>query len=108
MATVELRSGAWYGDRAVRLEFPDGWDVTVAQGAHLAAMTDDGIRGRLRQPTGTRPLAELARGRRRAAVIIDDIMRPTPTARLLPLVLEELAAGGIARQEVCVVIGSGA
>jgi len=108
MQRVALRTGAWYGDRTMMLEFPDSWNVAVAEGQPLQALTDEELRSRLRRPIGTRPLAELARGRRRAAIIIDDIMRPTPTARLLPLILEELERGGLPRSAVRVVIASGA
>ncbi len=108
MTTIALRTGAWYGDRTVQLSFPPAWDVQVVDGQPQTALTDDDIRARLRQPIGSPTLAELARTRRSVAIIIDDIMRPTPTARLLPLLVEELAAGGIARDAIRVVIGSGA
>src|SRR3990167_6029983 len=79
MPAVELRSGAWYGDRTVTLTFPTGWDVRVMESTALPALTAAQAREALRQPIGTPRLAELARGKQRVAILIDDIMRPTPT-----------------------------
>ncbi|MCS6852279.1 MAG: lactate racemase domain-containing protein, partial [Gemmataceae bacterium] len=52
----------------------------------------------LRQPIGTPPLAELARGRRDACVVVCDITRPVPNRLILPPILRTLEAAGIARR----------
>ena len=62
----------------------------------------------LAKPTGTPPLRDLARGRRTAAIITTDATRATPSAALIGPVMAELARGGIASDEVEVVIGVGA
>jgi nickel-dependent lactate racemase len=62
-----------------------------------------GMRAALAAPVGSPPLRSLARGRRSAAILVDDLSRPTPAARLLPLVLEELAAAGIGEDAVTVI-----
>jgi nickel-dependent lactate racemase len=106
--TLTLRSGAWYGDRTVSLRVPASWRVRVAAPPPMSPLGDEPLRERLRRPIASPPLTELARGTRSAVIIIDDIMRPTPTARLLPLILDELAAGGLPRHAVSIVIASGA
>ena len=53
------------------------------------------IRQRLREPIGTKPLRELASGKRNAIITFDDLTRPTPTFRILPHVIAELKEGGI-------------
>ena len=70
-------------------------------------MGDAGIRRALAEPIGAPPLREMARGRRDAVILVDDISRPTPAFRLLPYVLEELAAGGIAEEHVIVIAATG-
>jgi len=62
----------------------------------------------LARPVGTPPLHELARGRSSAVIITDDATRATPSAAMLGPVMAELAAGGIAPDDVEVVIGLGA
>jgi lactate racemase len=108
MPAVELRSGAWFGDRRLTLTFPPGWDATVMSAPCLPALDPGRRRQRLAHPIESPALATLAAGKRRAAILIDDIMRPTPTAELLPLLIEELVRGGLDRRNITVVVASGA
>ncbi|MFM8581529.1 MAG: lactate racemase domain-containing protein, partial [Planctomycetaceae bacterium] len=52
----------------------------------------------LAQPVGTPPLAELARGRRSACVLVCDITRPVPNRLLLEPMLATLEQAGIPRE----------
>jgi len=61
----------------------------------------------LDRPIGCAPLAELARGKRTAAISVCDITRPAPNRRVLPGVLERLAAAGIERENVVILIATG-
>ncbi|MGH7563462.1 MAG: lactate racemase domain-containing protein [Gemmatimonadota bacterium] len=107
MKIVQVYSGAWYGDRRLALTFPSAWDVQVVGESPGPTLVAAEIRDRLRTPIGTRWLADLARGCRKAVIIIDDISRPTPTAELLPLVLEELKDGGMPSSRTRIVIAAG-
>jgi nickel-dependent lactate racemase len=49
----------------------------------------------------------LARGRSRPVIIVDDCTRPTPAARVLPHLLEELQAAGIPATQVGIVVATG-
>ena len=54
----------------------------------------------LQNPIGTRPLAELARGRKDACILICDITRPVPNRLILPPILQTLEdRGHPARQD---------
>jgi len=64
---------------------------------------DEGIRRAFAQSIGAPPLRDLAKGRRDAAILIDDLTRPTPSYRILPYVLKELAAGGLDDSQVRIV-----
>lgn len=104
---VVMPWAAWYGDREKRLEFPQGWEVEIANPAReLKPLGDDEIRVRLGQAIGTKPIHELARGKKRVAIVIDDLTRPTPTDQLLPLIIHELRRGGIDTEQVLILIGS--
>jgi nickel-dependent lactate racemase len=61
----------------------------------------------LRQPIGTPPLTELARGRRNACVVVCDITRPVPNRILLPPILQTLEEAGIQRQNILILIATG-
>lgn len=108
MTTIDLRSDAWFGDRSYRLEIPRDWELTTLGPRHLSPLTPEQIRTAVRRPTSSPPLSALARTRNRAGIILDDLSRPTPTADLLPAILDELAGGGLGPDSVTVVIAVGA
>jgi len=61
----------------------------------------------LAAPIGCAPLRELARGRSRVVVLVDDLTRPTPTYLLLPAVAAELAAAGVRDEQICILVATG-
>src|SRR2546423_10361068 len=58
-------------------------------------------------PIASRPLAELARGRRNACILICDVTRPVPNAQILPPLLRTLEREGIARKDILILIATG-
>src|SRR5436190_14873503 len=61
----------------------------------------------LAAPTGSKPLAEIARGRKNACILICDITRPVPNRLLLPPLLRILEEQGIARKDILILIATG-
>src|SRR4051794_9385968 len=59
------------------------------------------------KPIGSRPLAELARGKKDACVVICDITRPVPNQLILPPIVRTLEAAGIPRGRITVLIATG-
>ena len=70
-------------------------------------MTDQKISQRFKNPTGTRPIREMVRGKKKVLIVTDDNTRPTPLKRLIPFVLQELAAAGIEDEQITFLIGLG-
>jgi nickel-dependent lactate racemase len=54
----------------------------------------------IEEPIGAPRLRDVVRGNRRVLILIDDGTRMTPTARILPKVLDELRAGGISDGDI--------
>jgi nickel-dependent lactate racemase len=102
---IRIPWGAWFGDEELALPFPSGWEARLFPPRDAPELSDGELRRAFESPYGMPPLRELARGRRDAVIVVDDLSRPTPAARLLPLVLEELAAGGIGHEHVRVLMG---
>ena len=75
-------------------------DCTSADEAEL-------LRQALARPVGSPPLSELARKGKRAVVVTSDLTRPCPSQRILPAIVNELGAGGIADADITVVIALG-
>jgi lactate racemase len=107
MQTVSIPWAMWYSTERFDLTFPDSWEITVAEMKGGPDIGDAGIRRALAEPIGAPPLRELARGRRDAVILVDDISRPTPAYRLLPYILEELAIGGMPEDRVIVIVATG-
>lgn len=103
MTRVSIPWRAWYGQEHLDLTFPEAWQVQVCAMRGGEDIGDAGIRGALKNAIGAPPLREVARGRSRAAILVDDLSRPTPAFRLLPYVLEELSAGGIGQDDVTII-----
>ena len=104
-STADIRFGAWYDDRDVTLTFPDRWQVETCPPADGPDIGQAGIAAAFANPIGTPRLRELAAGKRRPCIVIDDLSRPTPGARLVPAVLAELRAAGIADRDVLILAG---
>ena len=67
----------------------------------------DVVRQALARPLGTPALRTLVRPGQQVAIVVSDGTRPCPTDRLLPPVLEELAAAGVPDADVTVVVALG-
>ena len=65
------------------------------------------VREALDNPIGSPPLRDLAHPGQKVAIVISDMTRPCPSARLLPLLLDQLTAAGIPDEDVTVIIALG-
>ncbi|MCC6169928.1 MAG: DUF2088 domain-containing protein [Caldilineaceae bacterium] len=105
--TVTMPSRAWYGDIDLTLAFPDRWTVHMLPPHDAPKLKPAGIEAAFANPIGTPRIAEMAQGKRSAAIVVDDISRPTPAAELIPYVLRELHEAGVPKNEIRFVIGGG-
>jgi nickel-dependent lactate racemase len=116
------RIGGWavpLGGVAVPVVVPAGWQAVLASPPTQPAIADldAAIAEALDRPLGTASLRELAadrasratsNGRRPTAVIaVTDATRDCPDDRFLPPLLAEIEAGGIAPDEVTIVVATG-
>ena len=106
--TVTIPYGAWHGEEELTLPFPEGFEVHRMDPDDAPAIDDAAIERAFAAPHGMAPLREALRGRRNAAVAVDDLTRPTPAHRVLPFVMRELEAAGIAADRVTIVLGTAA
>lgn len=99
---MSLPQDPW-GKRKERvLELPEDWDVKVAdiQGAGRPPIGEGQVRDSLRNPVGSPPLRELARGKGEVAIVFDDMSRITPVYLAVGPILDELEAAGISPKKV--------
>lgn len=105
--TVTVHSRAWYGDEELTLNFPTGWEVEILGPKDAPVLSDTQIELAFAEPIGTRRIAELAKGKKSAAIVVDDLSRPTPAAKVVPFLLRELTTAGIPKSEIRFVVGGG-
>lgn len=61
----------------------------------------------LREPIGTPRLRDIVHPGEKIAVITSDVTRPMPTAKVMPLLLDELYAGGVKPEDITLVFALG-
>ena len=93
----------------------DGLDIEVPDHALVLQMSDapalsdldQRLEEALAHPIGALALRQLARGRSDACIVISDITRPVPNAKILPPMLRILEEEGIAREDITILVGTG-
>jgi nickel-dependent lactate racemase len=61
----------------------------------------------IKNPIATRPLAELARGKKTACIVVCDITRPVPNKLILPPLVKTLEAAGVPRSGITILVATG-
>lgn len=92
-----------YGGSRISFEIPESAflsQVLPTDEAESVIDSDSLIRNALKNPVGSPRLSEMAKPDLKIAVIINDITRPTPSAYLIPFILEELAAAGVSDDNI--------
>lgn len=67
----------------------------------------DAVRLALAVPIDSPPLRDLVHAGQKVAIITSDVTRPCPTDRMLPPIVDELAAGGVRDEDITVIFGLG-
>ncbi len=98
-----------FGKNGLQVELPAGPRYQSLEAKSASALPDEAaaLRAALENPIGCPPLAELARGKRSAAISVCDITRPVPNRRTLPLILEILESAGIPPHAITLCIATG-
>jgi lactate racemase len=98
-----------YGRTGLEVELPDDRVVGPLAIKQAPALADPEIvlQKLLEKPIGTPPLAELARGKKSACIVICDITRPVPNKLLLPPILETIERAGVPRDQILILIATG-
>jgi nickel-dependent lactate racemase len=103
--TIELL----YGHGALSVTPPEGCVPTVIQKRAMPVLPDPlpAVAQALAAPVDSRPLRELARGKRSACILVCDITRPVPNGLFLPAMIRTLLDAGVPREGVTVLVATG-
>lgn len=100
--SVAVPQLAWCGDIEAELAFPANWEVVAChmKGHNAPRLDDAGFQKAFANPIGSRPIRELARGKKNVVIIFDDMSRPTKVAEIVPYILRELTAAGAGEENI--------
>lgn len=99
-----------YGHATRTVEIPEenlDW-VSGPKKVELPSDLNAAITNAIRNPIGSPTLAELAaKHGKQTLILVDDGTRSTPQARILPILIDELNAAGIADRDITILIALG-
>ncbi len=98
-----------FGKTGLNVNLPAGFEYQFLEARSAAPLPDEraALEHAVLNPIGTPSLAELAAGKRSAAISVCDITRPAPNQRTLPVILATLAAAGIPPERTTICIATG-
>ncbi len=104
-----MRVDVAFGRSGLTLDLPERFSFHILEARSARPLPDPvpALEAALDAPIGAAPLAELARGRRSAAISVCDITRPAPNSLVLPPVLGRLERAGIPREAITILIATG-
>jgi nickel-dependent lactate racemase len=98
-----------YGRTGLDVDLPDDRIVGPLAIRPASPLADPAaaLEAALASPIGSRPLAQIASGRRNACILVCDITRPVPNRLILPPLLSTLEEQGIARTDILILVATG-
>jgi nickel-dependent lactate racemase len=89
-----------YGRNGLIIDVPDNADVFLVRETTPVPDENAAILAALNYPIDSPPLRALVQGGIRVTIVHTDITRATPNKRLLPIILQDLEAKGIKKQDI--------
>ena len=105
MTLIDLK----YGKGHFQVEVPDKNYAGTLLPNEMAGAKDEQaeIARALANPIGSKPLREKLKQGMKVVVIISDVTRPCPSYKFLPLLLDEINAGGVPDADITVIVALG-
>ena len=104
-----MKSRFLFGRNGIEVEVPDTFRCHEVRSRKATPVADEtaAVAAALDHPIACEPLAELARGKKSAAISVCDITRPAPNRITLPPLLARLHAAGIGKENIVILIATG-
>ena len=98
-----------YGREGLALDLADDIDVSVIRKPDMPVLPapGDAVREAITNPVGSASLADLARGKKTACILICDITRPVPNHLFLRPLIETLMVAGLPASGITVLVATG-
>jgi len=101
---------AWREPKYLEIDFPDSWDISILRmdGADIPEITSEEIRKSIMNPIGTPKLSDIAKDKKNAVIVVDDMTRTTQASKILPTILKELESVNITKDNIAILLALGA
>lgn len=98
-----------YGKTGLNISIDDSLAPVVFRKKAMPVLkdADAAVSAALESPAGASRLRNIARGKHTACIIINDITRPVPNKLILPHLIAELNAAGLADENICLLNATG-
>ncbi|MEW6624815.1 MAG: nickel-dependent lactate racemase [Bacillota bacterium] len=105
MATIKIP----FNKTKMEIEVPDENLMRVLYPNDIQCIYNpkEKVKELLVRPINSKPLAELARGKKQVAIVITDITRPTPDHLLVPAILTELEKAEVEPKCITILVATG-
>ena len=104
---MKLELGFGSGTQAVDIPDENLLEVLTPNKMTFTSTGEDEVRRALNDPIGTKRLRDIVRPHEKIAIITSDVTRPMPTYKVMPALIRELDAAGVADADVVIVFGLG-
>jgi nickel-dependent lactate racemase len=107
---IKIPQLLWYGNTELELSFPQDWSIFFCpmKGGERKKLSSGEMAKTFLNPIGSKPIEELARGKKEVAILFDDMARPTPVYEIAPFVIEALGKAGIKDRQIRFIAALGA
>ncbi|MHA1369732.1 MAG: lactate racemase domain-containing protein [Promethearchaeota archaeon] len=107
--TIKIPWSAWHGPVEEKmLSFPDNWHIDVFSIKGAETWDEKRIRDAINAPIGSKPLDELAAGKKSACIVIEDISRPSNLQIICQHIVNTLTKAGIDKGRITIIGAIGA
>ncbi|MFC1528741.1 nickel-dependent lactate racemase [Candidatus Latescibacterota bacterium] len=98
-----------YGREGVSIDIPERNLVKILRMTDKPVIPDpqEETLKKLSSPSGTPPLADLARGKSSACIVVSDITRPVPNSTIVPPIIQVLEDAGISSENITILVATG-
>ena len=102
MKKISIPSRLWYENKEWELTLPDRWEVDNLSppGFDKPKLAPEQIRKNIDHPIEGPTLKEMAKGKKQAVIVFDDMTRPTPVKEIAPYILESLHRAGMKKEQI--------
>ncbi|HJO92434.1 MAG TPA: lactate racemase domain-containing protein [Victivallales bacterium] len=102
MKTVDIPVRRWYENTIRKLDFPEIWNVKkiLPLGHKKLLLCNSKIGDAVNKPLQGKTLFEIARTKKEAVIVFDDMTRPTPVYDIAPFIVDTLNDAGITDEHI--------